>query len=177
MQYKLDNTVINPYDAGDPFFSIPGLTDVVPNASFGMHLYAENYYFSLAVPQLLNSSFSVLDDFDGELIGGSLVNHYYLGGGYQHELNDQLDIEPSLLLKMIPQAPIQFEVVTKCTYNDMLWAALGYRHNESVLLYLGYDINDQFYVAYGHDFITSGLNTVSSGTNEFKFGMRFNKGK
>ena len=45
MQYKLDNTVINPYDAGDPVFSIPGLTDVVPNASFGMYLYAENYYF------------------------------------------------------------------------------------------------------------------------------------
>ena len=55
---------------------------------------------------------------------------------------------------MIPQAPIQFEIVTKCTYNDMMWAALSYRHNESVLLYL-YDINDQFYVAYGHDFLTS----------------------
>ena len=177
MQYKLDNTVINPYDAGDPVFSIPGLTDVVPNASFGAFLYADNYYVSLAVPQLLNSSFSALDDFDGEFLGGSLVNHYYLGGGYDHQLNNQWNIEPSLLLKMIPQAPIQFELVTKCTYNDMLWAAVGYRHNESALLYLGYDINDQFYVAYGHDFVTSGLNTVSSGTNEFKFGMRFNKGK
>ena len=177
MQYKLDNTVINPYDAGDPVFSIPGLTDVVPNASFGMYLYSNKYYISLALPQLLNSSFSALDDFNGELLVGSLVNHYYLGGGYMHELNNQFDIEPSLLLKMVPQAPIQFELVTKCTYNDMLWAALGYRHNESVLLYLGYDINDQFYIAYGHDFITSSLNKVSSGTNEFKFGMRFNKAK
>ena len=177
LQYKLDNTVINPYDAGDPVFSLPGLTDVVPNVSFGMYLYAEKYYVSLAVPQLLNSSFSVLDDFDGDLLGGSLVNHYYLGGGYQYELNDQWNIEPSLLFNMIPQAPIQFELVTKCIYNDMLWAALGYRHNESALLYIGYDINDQLYIAYGHDFMTSGLNTVSSGTNEFKIGMRFNKGK
>lgn len=177
MQYKLDNTVINPYDSGDPVFSIPGLTDVVPNASFGAHLYAENYYVSLAVPQLLNSSFSALDEFEGELLGGSLVNHYYLAGGYQHELNSQLDLEPSLLVKMIPQAPVQFEFVTKVTYNEMLWGALGYRYDESVLLYLGYDINEQFYVAYGHDFITSGLNSVSSGTNEFKFGMRFNKVK
>ena len=177
MQYKLDNTVINPYDIGDPVFSVPGLTDVVPNASFGMYLYTENYYLTLAVPQLLNSSFSALDEFDGELLEGSLVNHYYLGGGYQHEINDQWNIEPSLLVKMIPQAPIQFEISSKFTYNDILWAALGYRYKESVLLYLGYDINDQFYFAYGHDFVTSGLNTVSSGTNEFKLGMRFNKGK
>lgn len=177
MQYKLDNTVINPYDIGDPVFSVPGLTDVVPNASFGMYLYTENYYLTLAVPQLLNSSFSALDEFDGELLEGSLVNHYYLGGGYQHEINDQWDIEPSLLVKMIPQAPIQFEISSKFTYNDILWASLGYRYNESALLYLGYDINDQFYFAYGHDFVTSGLNTVSSGTNEFKLGMRFNKVK
>ena len=38
---------------GDPVFSIPGLTDVVPNASFGMYLYTENYYISLAVPKQL----------------------------------------------------------------------------------------------------------------------------
>lgn len=175
MQYKLDNTVINPYDSGDPVFSIPGLTDVVPNASFGAHLYTEKFYVSLAVPQLLNSSFSALDDLEGELLGGTLVNHYYLAMGRQYELNSQLDLEPSLLVKMIPQAPIQFELVTKFTYNDMLWCALGYRHDASVLLYLGYDINEQFFVAYGHDFITSGLNNVSSGTNEFKFGMRFKK--
>ena len=177
MQYKLDNTVINPYDAGDPVFSIPGLTDVVPNASFGMYLYNEKFFLSLAVPQLLNSSFSALDDFNGELLGGSLVNHYYLGCGFQHELNNQWNIEPSLLLKKTAQVPIQFEFVTKLTYKDMLWTALGYRNNESALLYLGYDINNQFYVAYGHDFITSELNTVSSGTNEFKFGMYFNKGR
>ena len=177
MQYKLDNTVINPYDAGDPVFSIPGLTDVVPNASFGMYLYNEKFFLSLAVPQLLNSSFSALDDFNGELLGGSLVNHYYLGCGFQRELNNQWNIEPSLLLKKTAQVPIQFEFVTKLTYKDMLWTALGYRNNESALLYLGYDINNQFYVAYGHDFITSELNTVSSGTNEFKFGMYFNKGR
>ena len=177
MQYKLDNTVINPYDTGDPVFSIPGITDVVPNASFGMYLYNEKFFLSLAVPQLLNSSFSALDDFNGELLGGSLVNHYYLAGGFQRKLNNQWNIQPSLLLKKITQLPIQFEFVTKLTYKDMLWTALGYRNNESALLYLGYDINDQFYVAYGHDFITSELNTVSSGTNEFKFGMYFNKGK
>ena len=73
MQYKLDNTVINPFDSGDPVFNVPGLMDVVPNASFGAYLYSEKYYVSLAIPQLLISSFSATNDFDVELLSGSLV--------------------------------------------------------------------------------------------------------
>jgi type IX secretion system PorP/SprF family membrane protein len=176
LQYKLDHTIINPFDEGDPVLNLPGLTDVVPNASFGAFLYSDNYYVSLAVPQLLNSSFSVVDEFsENELLGGSLTNHYYLGGGYIHELNSTLTIEPSLLLKMAAPAPMQIEVATKVTYKDMLWSAVSYRSGDAATLFVGYDVNDQFYIAYGHDFITSGLNKVSSGTNEFKVGIRFNK--
>ena len=175
MQYKLDNTVINPFDSGDPVFNVPGLMDVVPNASFGAYLYSEKYYLSLAVPQLLTSSFSATNDFDVELLSGSLVNHYYFGGGYIYQLNQQWELEPSLLVKMIPEVPIQLELTTKATYKKMLWTALGYRQDESALLFLGYNLSDQFYIAYGHDFITSDLNKVSSGTNEFKIGMRFSK--
>ena len=67
MQYKLDNTVINPFDSGDPVFNVPGLMDVVPNASFGAYLYSEKYYVSLAVPQLLTSSYSANNELDVQL--------------------------------------------------------------------------------------------------------------
>ncbi len=177
LQYTLDHTIINPFDEGDPVFNLPGITDVVPNASFGAFLYSDNYYVSLAVPQLLNGSFSVENEFIDEhepLLGG-LTNHYYLGGGYIHEMNSTLTIEPSLLLKMAPPAPPQIEVATKLTYNDMLWSAVSYRSGDAATLFVGYDVSDQFYIAYGHDFITSDLKAVTSGTNEFKVGIRFNK--
>lgn len=177
LQYKLDHTIINPFDEGDPVFNLPGLSDVVPNASFGAYLYSERYYVSLAAPQLFNSSFSVLDQYDEETLLGGLSSHYYLGGGYIHELNHLLTIEPSILLKMAAPAPIQLEVSTKITYKEMIWSAISYRNGDAASIYVGCDLNDQFYIAYGHDFITSGLNKVSSGTNEFKVGMRFNKSK
>ena len=46
--------------------------------------------------------------------------------------------------------------------------------DDAFSFYFGVDINERFYAAYGHDFITSGLSSVTSGTNEFKLGFWFN---
>lgn len=176
LQYKIDNSSINPYDANDPVFNAPGITNAVPNASFGAYLYAEKFHVSIAVPQLLNSSFSLRDDLtDSELLSGSLVSHYYIGGGYVYDFGADFTLEPSMLFKIATPAPIQYEFSVKTTYKDILWSAISYRLNDAATVYLGYDISEQLYVAYGHDFLTSGLGSVSSGTNEFKLGIRFNK--
>ena len=177
MQYKIDNTSINTYDANDPLFNIPGHVDVVPTASFGAFVYSEKYYVSLAIPQLLNSSFSGYNDPDEEvnlLEGSKLASHYYLSAGYKYQMNESLRLEPSLLVKMVA-GQLQFELTSKVIYKDILWSALGYRNEDAAILFLGYDINDRFYVAYGHELTTSELSQVSSGTHEFKFGIRFNK--
>ena len=74
-------------------------------------------------------------------------------------------------------APASVELMTKLNYKDFLWTALSYRFNDAVCMYIGVDIDERFYVAYAHDFVTSELSTVTSGTNEFKLGFRFNKAK
>jgi type IX secretion system PorP/SprF family membrane protein len=38
LQYRLDHTIINPYDDGDPVFNSPVLSSVVPTATFGAYL-------------------------------------------------------------------------------------------------------------------------------------------
>ena len=68
-------------------------------------------------------------------------------------------------------APLGAELMTKISYNNIIWSALSYRINDAFSLYLGVDIDDRFYLAYAHDFITSKLSSVTNGTNEFKFGL------
>ena len=178
LQYRLDHTIINPYDDGDPVFNSPVLSSVVPTATFGAYLYADNFYASIALPQLLSSTFTVKDEYnDNSLIEGGLTNHIFVGGGYIKDINDAFTIEPSLLLMLSSPAPASVELMTKLTYKDLLWTALSYRFNDAACMYIGVDIDDRFYVAYAHDFVTSELSTVTSGTNEFKLGFRFNKAK
>ena len=178
LQYRLDHTIINPYDDGDPVFNSPVLSSVVPTATFGAYLYADNFYASVALPQLLSSTFTVKDEYnDNSLIEGGLTNHIFVGGGYIKDINDAFTIEPSLLLMLSSPAPASVELMTKLTYKDLLWTALSYRFNDAACMYIGVYINERFYVAYAHDFVTSELSTVTSGTNEFKLGFRFNKAK
>ena len=178
LQYRLDHTIINPYDDGDPVFNSPVLSSVVPTATFGAYLYADNFYASVALPQLLSSTFTVKDEYnDNSLIEGGLTNHIFVGGGYIKDINDAFTIEPSLLLMLSSPAPASVELMTKLTYKDLLWTALSYRFNDAACMYIGVDINERFYIAYAHDFVTSELSTVTSGTNEFKLGFRFNKAK
>ena len=178
LQYRLDHTIINPYDDGDPVFNSPILSSVVPTATFGAYLYADNFYVSVALPQLLSSTFTVKDEYnDNSLIEGGLTNHIFVGSGYIKDINDAFTIEPSLLLMLSSPAPASVELMTKLTYKDLLWTALSYRFNDAVCMYIGVDIDERFYVAYAHDFVASELSTVTSGTNEFKLGFRFNKVK
>ncbi len=178
LQYRLDHTIINPYDDGDPVFNSPILSSVVPTATFGAYLYADNFYASVALPQLLSSTFTLKDEYnDNSLIEGGLTNHIFVGSGYIKDINDAFTIEPSLLLMLSSPAPASVELMTKLTYKDLLWTALSYRFNDAVCMYIGIDIDKRFYVAYAHDFVASELSTVTSGTNEFKLGFRFNKVK
>lgn len=178
LQYRLDHTIINPYDYGDPVFNSPILSSVVPTATFGAYLYADNFYASVALPQLLSSTFTLKDEYnDNSLIEGGLTNHIFVGSGYIKDINDAFTIEPSLLLMLSSPAPASVELMTKLTYKDLLWTALSYRFNDAVCMYIGVDIDKRFYVAYAHDFVASELSTVTSGTNEFKLGFRFNKVK
>ncbi|MEC8274069.1 MAG: type IX secretion system membrane protein PorP/SprF [Bacteroidota bacterium] len=178
LQYRLDHTIINPYDDGDPVFNSPVLSSVVPTATFGAYLYADNFYASFALPQLLSSTFTVKDEYnDNSLIEGGLTNHIFVNGGFIKDINDAFTIEPSLLLMLSSPAPASVELMAKLTYKNLLWTALSYRFNNAACMYIGVDIDERFYVAYAHDFVTSELSTVTSGTNEFKLGFRFNKAK
>lgn len=178
LQYRLDHTIINPYDDGDPVFNSPVLSSVVPTATFGAYLYADNFYASFALPQLLSSTFTVKDEYnDNSLIEGGLTNHIFVGGGYIKDINDAFTIEPSLLFMLSSPAPASVELMTKLSYKELLWTALSYRFNDAACMYIGVDIDERFYVAFAHDFVTSELSTVTSGTNEFKLGFRFNKAK
>jgi type IX secretion system PorP/SprF family membrane protein len=171
---KIDNTIINPIDEGDPLFATP-LSSVVPTATFGAYLYTESYYVSFSAPQIISSVFNVKDKLEKDILFGELTNHFYLGGGYNKVLSDKIILQPSLLVIMTPPTPISLELMAKVTYDRKMWIALSYRLDDSIGTFIGYDLNDQFYIAYGHDFVTSSLSTVTSGSNEFKLGFKFNK--
>lgn len=167
IQYVLDERKIELADEDDPV--IQGIVDktLVPDASFGAYFFSENYFVGLSVPQLFQTSIR----YDGsEKRVNKEIRHYYLTGGYKFEINDDFDLEPSLLVKTILKAPTQFDINVKSTYKDLVWAGISYRYKESIVALIGLEW-ERFNLGYAYDFTTTNIRGYSAGSHEVMLGM------
>lgn len=133
-----------------------------PDASFGVQYFGSNYYVGIAVPQLIENKYKF-----GDILSESNkeVRHYYFSGGYTFELNEDLKVEPSVLLKYAVATPFQFDINARMLYKDNLWLGFSYRDQESLVALLGMK-RDQFVIGYSYDYTLSNIRKYSAGTHE-----------
>jgi len=177
-QFKIDKTGIVVRDENDPLFQDGDIfTSSVPDATFGFHLYTNDWYVGASIPQLLNSKLGLLDEDVMEKLNtemdGSLSRHYYVLAGYKWKVNYDYVVEPSVLIKSVTPAPTQADIGVKVTYQNKLWLGSLYRTNGDIGLLLGYSIGDRYLIGYSYDMVTSGMSDYTSGSHEFMLGIRF----
>lgn len=175
LQFMIDASKINLRHADDPLL-IDGIqSDLVPDAGFGLYLYHEKYYFGFSAPQLINSKVKFFDDGDNPI--GTLPPHFFLTGGYNYQLTDDFVLAPSIFVKYVSPAPIQFEGTLRLIYQEKLWLSGTYRDLDAITVSLGYIIQDNFTIAYAYDITTTNLKNYNNGTHELMVGIRFHKHK
>jgi len=144
---------------------------IVPDAAFGLYYYSDKIHIGFSVPQLVQSRLGFNELSDSSKLN-ELVRHYFLtGGGYKFKINEDFDIEPSLLFKAIAQAPVQIDINAKITYKKLLWLGASYRNKESVVVMLGAAKNN-FILGYSYDITLTSIRKHSSGSHEIYVGMK-----
>lgn len=174
LQFKIDATKITFKDETD-LIKDNLYVDYIPDASFGIHIYSPDYYFGVSSSQLLSNRIVFADIQDNSL--RRLANHIFIYGGYKYKINETFVFEPSLLVKKVKPSPLQLDINAKVTYQNTVWASLGYRTAFGPNIILGYNMHDQLYFGYSYDFPFSNLGKLSTGSHEFMLGARFNKVK
>ena len=96
-QFHLGKSDLSIEDVNDMAFTGKDNMFVV-DAIFGTYLYGENYYAGISVPQLFNRNVDLKTD---EIVQEKQVRHYYVHGGYKFEINRDLTLEPSTLIKFM----------------------------------------------------------------------------
>lgn len=135
---------------------------MVPDASFGMYLYHENFYVGLAVPQLFNRNVDFKSD---GILQQKQVRHYYLHGGYTFELSSDLMLEPSLLFKFVEAGLFQADINTLLTYKETALFGLSLRTSDALIFKLGYKTRD-FIIGYSFDLVLNDLRSQTFGSHE-----------
>lgn len=159
-QYFLDKTNMTVEDETDEVF-LGDEKMIVPDGSFGAYLYGNTYYVGLAIPQLVQRNIKLKSD----ILEQKRVRHYFLHGGYIYNVNRELKIEPSVLMKLIEIGIFQADINAMVTYRDMVSFGLSYRTSDAVVFMLGYQY-DRFRIGYSFDLTLSDIRTQSSGSHE-----------
>jgi len=167
-QYKMDQRFFNLTIYDDPAITYMVEKTIVPDATFGVYAYGKKYYAGITAAHLFESKLKINRNLDEN----TMVRHYFAMGGYKFTFanSPQLEIEPSVLMKMTEVTPPQFDVNIKMYYNKDYWFGLSIRPGDSFVSAIGFKHN-QYYFGYAYDFTFSDLSAYTFGSQEIIFGM------
>jgi type IX secretion system PorP/SprF family membrane protein len=103
-----------------------------------------------------------------------LARHYWLFVNYDFEIDESWMISPNILIKSdVTSTQLDFNLYV--TYNQFIWAGIGYRMADAIMLSIGTNIGDHFRFGYSYDVTISKLNNYSNGSHEVFLGYRIKK--
>lgn len=174
LQFKVDGTKINMLDIQDPSIQNTVYTSRVPDAVFGAYLFAPKYYFGLSAHQLFANKLNL---YDGDNGLNRVKNHFFAYGGYIYDINQDFDIEPMLLLKVMTPVKPMVDITVKSSYKKMVWLGVSYRTYDAITFMVGYNYQNQIYFGYSYDLSVSTIKNYNSGSHEIMIAAKFNKVK
>ena len=148
---------------------------ILPDANFGISLYQENkFYVDIAARQLLGRQVSFLNADNLENIQ---VRHFSFGAGYMFNINDNIQIEPSVLAKTT-LAKHQFDAGARAVLKKSFSLGCYYRtgDNSSILPFIGFDTKNVMF-AYSYGILMGDVANYSTGSHEIMLILKLNTAK
>jgi len=166
-QYKFDGEYI---PIGDPLFTGADIVSYIPDANFGVYLYNDSYFVGFSIAHLFESSVKMGDaGFNNDI----MLRHYYFTAGYTFNINNQVSVEPSAIIRRTIDSDNYIDLTTKL-YVRNFWLALSYRTNDQIVGMLGVNFA-HYYFGYSYDYYSNNLlASNSNGTHEITFGVNLN---
>ncbi len=126
------------------------LNKVIPVAGAGIYYNNDKFYAGISVPDLVSFSSSQNYNADNTLYQVKQA-HYFLTAGYSFDLNEELQLKPSMLLKAASGAPISMDINTNLWMRNIVGLGASYRTGESILGMAEIQISSQLRFGYAYD--------------------------
>jgi len=136
-----------------------------PNIGMGLFLHSNKGYIGLSAPRILNVDYDQTEEF-------SVLerNSYFLTAGLLFDINNNLKLKPSFLVRQTNGAPISYDLSAHFLFNEKLWLGTSYRFNEStraaVAAMVNLQISKQLTAGYAYETSLSNLGAYSNNTHE-----------
>lgn len=153
-----------------------------PNFGFGTYYYTKVFYLGLSVPRIIYNKLYINENNEVEKVTSSFNKeevHFFLASGFVFDVNPLLKIRPSGMLKVVMNAPVEYDLNLATLLLTSVWVGGGYRSGDAWNMMTAIQVNDQLRVAYSLDFTFTNLRSVAGSTHELSLNyvLRYNKKK
>ena len=135
----------------------------------GFYFRSPKLHIGLSAPELLPEHFDLNDTTSITLRDAN----YFLLLKYKITVNENIDVEPSMLFKYFAGIPLSYDVNMNLIFRKVLTLGLSYRKKESVAFMLRGQITPQLQFGYSYDHPIGEVSKVSSGSHELMINYVF----
>lgn len=164
LNYRTDYSLTNPFDAGDASLQ-NNINGYVPTAGFGAILESERWYVGVSTPALFKTKISTSGQSGFEAAGKDA--HFFLTGGYIIPLDEEYTLKPSVLVKSVSGAPVQYDFNINLWLGETIGFGASYRTQDAVVGMFELQLSPQLRMGYGYEHNHSKLVEFNRGSHEF----------
>lgn len=164
INYRVNYTELSTFQPGDPAFA-QNVNGMLPAAGAGVYYTTDKFYVGLSAPSLLATKIN--GDQQKTINQQKLKNlHLFLMMGTVVDINDLFTVKPSLLVKRVNGAPVQFDVNVNLWMMERMAVGVSYRTKDAVVGMLEWQLNDKLRLGYAYDYNISSLRYYNQGSHE-----------
>lgn len=169
LQYRLSTQDIEDKLALDPAIQSAVNGRGRYDGTLGFYFYNDDFYLGFSAPNLIQTRFDEEGISDSNL--SDITKHYFGLIGYDYQLNELINIEPSILVRKVQAAPFQIEGNLKVwLLNKQLMVGGSYRTSEKTMVAMsGFTFGEDFTIYYSYEFSNNGLSNYNYGSHELTF--------
>ena len=164
LSYSADFGRTNPFDLGDP-----SLTSVrrgiLPTVGAGLLYEREKWYVGFSIPTFFKTRIWNIGESRIEKAGKE--THYFLTTGYMHRIDDDIVLKPSVLVKLVAGAPLQYDLNMNVWFGEKFALGASYRTGDAILGMAELQLNSRLRFGYAYDHIISEIGNYSRNNHEF----------
>lgn len=170
LQKKFDPSGFKSIEPND--MSIPTGTDaaILPDIGIGALYSTEKYHIGFSTTHITQGKLTYTS-VSGES-NFQMTRHFYLTGGYNYNFNSNIDLKPSVILKMDKPSNIpQVEANVIAYYKQRIWAGMAFRFQfDAIIGLVGLNITENIKAGYAYDINVSSLSSYNGNTHELFLG-------
>jgi type IX secretion system PorP/SprF family membrane protein len=171
--FKANLSTLELDQQNDPVFLTNINNNVTPNFGFGAYYSRERFYAGISVPNLLQNSFTVVDESKNiDILIGKEQRHYFFIAGTMLNISNNLAFKPTTLIKVTSAAPVQADFTASFIIGKKLLLGAMIRSGDAIGGLVGLDITDQLHLGYSFDW-SYGLKTFKYNNGSHEIVLRY----